>query len=55
MQEHPVLSPAKRDGWEHFGQDVSSAEKVQREPASHGLLNQTGVEVSMHIHYLFCY
>jgi hypothetical protein len=55
MQEPPALSPVKRDGWERFGQDVSSAEEVQREPASHGVLNQSGVEVSVHIRYLFCY
>jgi hypothetical protein len=46
----PAPAPAKRDGWEGFGRDVSSVEKeeVHSEPASWGVLNQIGVEVSAH-------
>ncbi|TVU09875.1 hypothetical protein EJB05_43384 [Eragrostis curvula] len=54
LSEKPAApAPAKRDGWEGFGRDVSSAEKdaeeeeeeVQSEPDSWGVLNQIGVEL----------
>ncbi|XP_066397446.1 protein CURVATURE THYLAKOID 1D, chloroplastic-like [Miscanthus floridulus] len=46
----PAQAPAKRDGWEGFGREASSAEEkeeveVQGEPASWGVLNQIGVEL----------
>ena len=56
----PAQAPAKRDGWEGFGREASSAEEeeeeveveVQGEPASWGVLNQIGVEVSARIRLL---
>jgi len=55
----PAQAPAKRDGWEGFGREANSAEEekeekveVQGEPASWGVLNQIGVEVSARIRLL---
>ena len=59
LSEKPAAqAPAKRDGWEGFGREASSAEEekeeveVQGEPASWGVLNQIGVEVSARIRLL---
>ncbi|KAL6844860.1 hypothetical protein ACP4OV_025519 [Aristida adscensionis] len=52
----PSPAPAKRDGWEGFGRDVSTVKEeeeveegeegeVQGEPASWGVLSQIGVEL----------
>ncbi|WVZ65256.1 hypothetical protein U9M48_014652 [Paspalum notatum var. saurae] len=50
LSEKPAApAPAKRDGWEGFGKEVSSVEvekeEVQSEPASWDVLNQIGVEL----------
>ena len=56
LSEKPAAqAPAKRDGWEGFGREASSVEEKEKEkeevevqggPASWGVLNQIGVEVS---------
>jgi hypothetical protein len=54
LSEKPEPAPVKQDGWEGFGRDVSSVEEeVQSEPASWGVLNQIGIEVSALAEYFF--